>query len=34
MIREETSIAEKVIKLFSHEDIVLDEKFNNRRPDI
>ena len=34
MIREETSIAEKVIKLFSHEDIVLDKKLNSRRPDI
>ena len=34
MIREETSIAEKIIKLFPHEDIVLNKKINNRKPDI
>ena len=34
MIREETSIAEKIIKLFPHENIVLNKKFNNRKPDI
>ena len=34
MVREETSIAEKIIKLFPHEKIVLNKKFNNRKPDI
>ena len=34
MIREETSIAEKIIKIFPKENIVLNEKFNNRKPDI
>ena len=34
MVREETSIAEKIIKLFSKENIVLNKKFNNRKPDI
>ena len=34
MIREETSIAEKIIKLFPKENIVLNKKFNNRKPDI
>ena len=34
MIREETSIAEKIIKLFPKENIVLTNKFNNRKPDI
>ena len=34
MVWEETSIAEKIIKLFPHEDIVLNKKFNNRKPDI
>ena len=34
MIREETSIAEKIIKLFPKENIVLTNKFNNRNPDI
>ena len=33
MICEETSISEK-IKLFPHENIVLNKKFNNRKPDI
>ena len=33
MIHEETSIAEK-IKLFCKENIVLNKKFNNRKPDI
>ena len=34
MIREETSIAEKIIKLFPKENIELNKKFNNRKPDI
>ena len=34
MICEETSIAEKTIKLFPKEDIVLNKKFNNRKPDV
>ena len=34
MIQEETSIAEKIIKLFPKEDIKLNNKFNNRKPDI
>ena len=33
MAREETSIAEK-IKLFPNENIVLNKKFNNRKPNI
>ena len=34
MICEETSISEKIIKLFHHENIVFNKKFNNRKPDI
>ena len=34
MAPEETSIAEKIIKLFPDENIVLNKKFNNRKPDI
>ena len=34
MVREETSIAEKIKKLFPHKDIVLNKKFNNTGPDI
>ena len=34
IVREETSIAEKIIKLFPYEDIVLNKNFNNRKPDI
>ena len=34
MIREETLISEKIIKLFPHKNIVLIKKFNNRKPDI
>ena len=34
MVREETSIAEKIIKLFPNENIVLNEKFNDRKPDV
>ena len=34
MVREETSIAEKIIKLFPEEDIMLNKKFNNIKPDI
>ena len=33
MIWEETSIAEKIIKLFPEENIVLNKNFNNRKPD-
>ena len=34
MIREETSLAKKIIKLFPKENIVLNKKFNNKKPDI
>ena len=34
MFREETSIAEKIIKHFPHENIMLNKNFNNRKPDI
>ena len=34
MVSEETSIAKKIIKLFPKENIVLNKKFNNRKPDI
>ena len=34
MIWEETSIAQKIINLFSEENIVLNEKFNDGKPDI
>ena len=34
MVWEETSIAEKIIKLFPNDNIVLNKKFNNRKPDI
>ena len=34
MVWEETSIAEKIRKLFPHENIALNKKFNNRKPDI
>ena len=34
MVREETSIVEKIIKLFHHEKIAFNKKFNNRKPDI
>ena len=34
MVREETSIAGKVIKVFPQEDIMLIKNFNNRKPDI
>ena len=34
MILEETSIAEKIIKPFPKESIKLNNKFNNRKPDI
>ena len=34
MIREETSIAEKTIKLFPNENIVLNKKFDGRKPDV
>ena len=34
MICEEASIAEKIIKLFPKESIVLNKKFNIRKPDI
>ena len=34
MVREEISIAEKIIKIFPNKNIVLNKKFNNRKPDI
>ena len=34
MVLKETSIAEKIRKLFSREDIVLNKKINNRKQDI
>ena len=34
MTWEETSIAEKIIKLFPKENIEFNNKFNNRKPDI
>ena len=34
MGREETSIAEKMIKLFPNENIVLNKRFNNSKPGI
>ena len=34
MVQEETSIAEKILKLFPKENIALNEKFNNRKTDI
>ena len=34
MVWEETSMAEEIIKLFPKENIVLNKKFNNRKPDI
>ena len=34
MVREEKSIAEKIRKLFPNKNIVLNKKFNNRKPDI
>ena len=34
MVQEETSIAGKIIKHFPHENIVLNKKFYNRKPDI
>ena len=34
MVRKETSIAEKTIKLFLHEDVAFNKRFNGRKPDI
>ena len=34
MVQEETSIAEEIMKLFPNENIVLNKKFHNRKPDI
>ena len=34
MVREEMSIAEKILKLFPDENIVLNKNFNSRKPDI
>ena len=34
MVQEETSKAQKIIKLFPNENIVLNKKLNNRKPDI
>ena len=31
MVREETLIVEKIIKLFPNKNIVLNKKFNNRK---
>ena len=33
-VREEISIPEKTIKLFPHENIALNKKFKNRKPNI
>ena len=34
MVREETSIAEKIMKLFPYENIALNKKFKGTKPDI
>ena len=34
MVREETSIADKIIKLFLNRNIVLHKRSNDRKPDI
>ena len=34
MVQEVTSIAQKIIKLFPNENIVLNKNFNDRKPDI
>ena len=34
MIWEETSIAEETIKVFPNENVALNKRFNNRKPDI
>ena len=34
MVREDTSIVEKIVKRFPHENIVLNKKFNKRKADI
>ena len=34
MVQEETSKAQKIIKLFPNGNIVLNKKLNNRKPDI
>ena len=34
IIREKTSIAEKIMKFFPKENIKRNNKFNNRKPDI
>ena len=34
MVREETSMSQKIIKLFPHENIVFNKIFNNRKSDI
>ena len=34
MIWEKTTIAEKIIKLLPKENIALNQKFNNKKPDI
>ena len=33
MVQEETSIAEKIMKHFPRDNIVLNKKFNNRKPE-
>ena len=34
MVHEETSIVEKIIKIFTNENIVLNKKFNNKKKDV
>ena len=34
MVPGETSIAEKILNFFLTKNIVLNKKFNNRKPDI
>ena len=34
MVREQTSIAEKIVKLFPYENIVLNKQLKGRKPDI
>ena len=34
MVCEETSIAENILKFFPDENIILNENFNGRKPDI
>ena len=34
MVSEDTSIAEKILKLFADENFVLNKNFDGRKPDI